>query len=56
MLEMIGSDFTKGLTTMVTAEQTAAAAYDKESKECEIEKTTQTQDVKHKTTSLSCSS
>jgi len=49
MLEVIESDFTKGLTEMVAAEQTAAAAYDRESKENEIEKTTKTQDVKYKT-------
>merc|ERR1719161_477830 len=49
MLEVIESDFTKALTEMVAAEQTAAAAYDKESKENEIEKTTKPQDVKYKT-------
>merc|ERR1711907_298128 len=49
MLEVIESDFTKALTEMVAAEQTAAAAYEKESKENEIEKTTKTQDVKYKT-------
>lgn len=49
MLEVIESDFTKGLTEMVAAEQTAAAAYEKESQENEIEKTTKTQDVKYKT-------
>jgi peptidoglycan hydrolase CwlO-like protein len=49
MLEVIESDFTKGLTEMVAAEQTAAAAYEKETKENEIEKTTKTQDVKYKT-------
>jgi len=49
MLEVIESDFTKGLTEMVAAEQTAAATYEKETKENEIEKTTKTQDVKYKT-------
>merc|ERR1719337_59287 len=49
MLEVIESDFTKALTEMVAAEQTAAAAYEKESQENEIEKTTKTQDVKYKT-------
>merc|ERR1719183_1161122 len=49
MLEVIESDFTKGLTEMVAAEQTAAAAYEKESQENEVEKTTKTQDVKYKT-------
>ena len=32
MLEVIESDFTKGTTEMVSAEQTAAATYDKETK------------------------
>jgi len=49
MLEVIESDFTKALTEMVAAEQTAAAGYEKESQENEIEKTTKTQDVKYKT-------
>jgi len=49
MLEVIESDFTKGLTEMVAAEQTAAATYEKETKENAIEKTTKTQDVKYKT-------
>jgi len=49
MLEVIESDFTKALTEMVAAEQTAAAAYERESQENEVEKTTKTQDVKYKT-------
>merc|ERR1719305_187826 len=49
MLEVIESDFTKGLTEMVAAEQVAAQTYDKETKENAIEKTTKTQDVKYKT-------
>merc|ERR1719482_2213136 len=49
MLEVIESDFTKALTEMVAAEQTAAAAFEKETQENEIEKTTKTQDVKYKT-------
>lgn len=49
MLEVIESDFTKGLTEMVAAEQTAAASYERETKENAIEKTTKTQDVKYKT-------
>jgi len=49
MLEVIESDFTKGLSEMVAAEQTAAATYDKETKENAIEKTTKNQDVKYKT-------
>jgi len=49
MLEVIESDFTKGITEMVAAEQTAAATYEKETKENAIEKTTKEQDVKYKT-------
>jgi chromosome segregation ATPase len=49
MLEVIESDFTKSLTEMEAAEQTAAASHETESKENEIEKTTKTQDVKYKT-------
>merc|ERR1711990_1119443 len=49
MLEVIESDFTKGLTEMVASEQTAAATYDRETKENAIEKTTKSQDVKYKT-------
>merc|ERR1712048_1441899 len=45
----IESDFTKGLTEMVAAEQEAAQTYDKETKENAIEKTTKEQDVKYKT-------
>merc|ERR1719468_900972 len=49
MLEVIESDFTKGLTEMVAAEHTAAATYERETKENAIEKTTKSQDVKYKT-------
>merc|ERR1711957_695164 len=49
MLEVIESDFTKGLAEMVAAEQTAAASVEKETKENAIEKTTKEQDVKYKT-------
>merc|ERR1712048_152173 len=45
----IESDFTKGLTEMVAAEQEAAQTYDKETKENAVEKTTKEQDVKYKT-------
>merc|ERR1719183_1005272 len=49
LLEVCEADFEKGLTEMNTAEQTAQATYDQESKENEIEKTTKEQDVKYKT-------
>merc|ERR1719281_1735619 len=49
LLEVCESDFEKGLTEMNTAEQTAQATYEQESKEKEIEKATKSQDVKYKT-------
>merc|ERR1719183_1474776 len=49
MLEVIKSDFTKGITEMVAAEQMAADTYEKETKENAVEKTTKEQDVKYKT-------
>jgi len=49
LLEVCESDFSKGLTEMNAAEETAQNTYDQESKENEIEKTTKQQDVKYKT-------
>merc|ERR1719181_1724581 len=49
MLEVIESDFTKGITEMVAAEQMAADPYEKEPKENAVEKTTKEADVKYKT-------
>jgi len=49
MLEVIESDFTKGITEMVAGEQIAADTYEKETKENALEKTTKEQDVKYKT-------
>jgi len=49
MLEVAESDFTKGLQEMTATEESAAAAYDKETKENGIAKTTKSQDVKYKT-------
>merc|ERR1719321_1031793 len=49
MLEVILSDFTKGLTEMVAEEEAAAEEYEKITKENEIAKVTKTQDVKYKT-------
>merc|ERR1712176_642961 len=48
LLEVIESDFTKALAEFISVEETSAAAYDKQSKENEIEKTTKEQDVKYK--------
>merc|ERR1719168_215397 len=49
LLEVVESDFSKGLAEMVASESSAAAAYDQQSKDNEIEKTTKDQDVKYKT-------
>merc|ERR1740121_2163626 len=49
LLEVIESDFTEGLAGMIATEESAAAAYDQESKENEIEKTADEQSVKYKT-------
>merc|ERR1719161_1927180 len=49
MLEVIESDFTKTLEEIITAEETAAAEYEQQTKENDIAKTTKTQDVKYKT-------
>jgi len=49
LLEVVESDFTKGLTEMVAAEEAAVAAFESEEKDNEIEKTTKDQDVKYKT-------
>merc|ERR1719316_1193535 len=48
LLEVVESDFTKGLAEMTATEESAAAAYDKQTKENEIEKATKSQDVKYK--------
>jgi len=49
LLEVVESDFSKGLAEMTAAEETAANEYDKTSKENEITKATKEQDVKYKT-------
>merc|ERR1719326_1364386 len=49
LLEVCESDFSKDLAEIVSTEETAAAAYDRATKENEIETTTKTQDVKYKT-------
>jgi len=49
MLEVIESDFSKGLAEMISAEETAQADYERITKENEIAKTTKEQDVKYKT-------
>jgi len=49
LLEVIESDFSKGLAQMIATEDSAAAAYDKQTKENEVAKVTKEQDVKYKT-------
>merc|ERR1719343_169105 len=49
LLEVVESDFSKGLAEMVATESSAAAAYEQQTKDNEIEKTTKEQDVKYKT-------
>merc|ERR1719235_1502747 len=49
LLEVAESDFSKGLSDMISEEETAAAEYDKTTKENELLKTTKEQDVKYKT-------
>jgi len=49
LLEVVESDFSKALAEFVTTEASAAAAYDKGTKENEIEVATKEQDVLYKT-------
>merc|ERR1719291_534848 len=49
LIEVCESDFETGLAERTAEEEAAAATYDKETKENEIERTTKTQDVKYKT-------
>merc|ERR1712037_482184 len=48
LLEVVESDFSKGLLEMTSTEENAQATYDQETKENEIEKTTKEQDIKYK--------
>eukprot|EP00428_Durinskia_dybowskii_P013305 CAMPEP_0170220870 /NCGR_PEP_ID=MMETSP0116_2-20130129/10123_1 /TAXON_ID=400756 /ORGANISM="Durinskia baltica, Strain CSIRO CS-38" /LENGTH=705 /DNA_ID=CAMNT_0010471549 /DNA_START=77 /DNA_END=2192 /DNA_ORIENTATION=+ len=49
LLEVVESDFTKGIAQMTSDEESAQAAYEEQTKENTIEKTTKDQDVKYKT-------
>merc|ERR1719482_2570560 len=49
LLEVVEFDFTKLLTEMIATEEAAVAAYEKQTKENEVTKTTKEQDVKYKT-------
>jgi len=48
LLEVIESDFTKTLAEIIATEESAQAAYDKQTKENEVDKTAKDQDVKYK--------
>jgi len=49
LLEVVESDFSKGIAEMTATEDNAQTTYDTETKENEIEKTTKEQDVAYKT-------
>ena len=49
LLEVCESDFSKDLATIMSTEETAQTAYDRASKENEIETTVKNQDIKYKT-------
>jgi cell division protein FtsB len=49
LLEVCESDFSKDLAEIVTTEETAAAEYERQTKENEVETAAKTQDVKYKT-------
>merc|ERR1719416_15998 len=53
LLEVIESDFTKTLAEIIATEESAAAAYDKQTKENQIDKTAKEQDVKYKSKNAS---
>jgi len=48
LLEVVESDFSKGLAEQIATEESSTAAYDKETKENEIETASKQQDVKYK--------
>lgn len=49
LLEVVESDFTKGLSEMTTTEENSQNIYDEQTKENAVEKTTKSADVKYKT-------
>jgi len=49
LLEVVESDFSKGLAEVEAEEEAAAAAYEQETKDNEVEKATKTKDVEFKT-------
>merc|ERR1712079_856561 len=48
LLEVVESDFSKGLLEMTSTEENSQDTYDQETKDNEIEKTTKEQDIKYK--------
>merc|ERR1719458_637026 len=48
LIEVVESDFSKGLLEMTSIEENAQGTYDQETKDNEIEKTTKEQDIKYK--------
>merc|ERR1719389_54025 len=48
LLEVVESDFSKGLAEMIATESTSEASYEKLTKENSIDKATKEQDVKYK--------
>merc|ERR1740121_2576597 len=48
LLEVVESDFTKTLAELISTEENAASAYDKQSKENSVEKTSKDADVRYK--------
>merc|ERR1719512_174088 len=48
LLEVVESDFSKGLIEMTSTEEASQASYDQETKDNEIEKVTKEQDIKYK--------
>merc|ERR1719174_994598 len=48
LLEVVESDFSKGLIEMTSTEEASQSSYDQETKDNEIEKVTKEQDVKYK--------
>jgi len=48
LLEVVESDFAKGLSELIAEEEAAAKNYEKEMKESELARTTKEQDVKYK--------
>merc|ERR1719433_1886147 len=53
LLEVIQSDFTKTLAEIISTEEMAAAAYDKQTKQNSVDKAAKQQDVKYKTKGFS---